>query len=177
MSKPAMLQINARGSWRNVCQLDVADADATDRIMEAAAVLATYSTDKPAVRVVKEEAWVPHAPDALDAGQRLEEGMSNSRTPRAKRHGATQMPSKTFQTQNPGGCPACADRPLKTAARLDVLAASILGSVFGVLGALLLAMPALPGWGFGAFLVSNLGWLTVSAWATRCARSSPSKSP
>ena len=59
MSKPAMLQINARGSWRNVCQLDVADADATDRIMEAAAVLATYSTDKPAVRVVKEEAGYP----------------------------------------------------------------------------------------------------------------------
>ena len=70
--------------------------------------------------------------------------MSNSRTPRAKRHGATQMPSKTFQTQNPGGCPACADRPLKTATRPDVLAVSILGSVFGVLGALLLARPELP---------------------------------
>ena len=89
--------------------------------------------------------------------------MSNSRTPRAKRHGATQMPSKTFQTQNPGGCPACADRPLKTATRPDVLAVSILGSVFGVLGALLLAMPALPAWGFGAFLVSNLAWLVASA--------------
>ena len=73
------------------------------------------------------------------------------------------MPSKTFQTQNPGGCPACADRPLKTATRPDVLAVSILGSVFGVLGALLLAMPALPGWGFGAFLVSNLAWLVASA--------------
>lgn len=55
MSKPAMLQINARGSWRNVCEFDVADADATDRIMEAA-VLATYSTDKPSVRVIKDEA-------------------------------------------------------------------------------------------------------------------------
>ncbi|ADU99789.1 hypothetical protein [Alicycliphilus denitrificans] len=56
MSKPAMLQINARGSWRNVCEFDVADADATDRIMEAAATLAAYSTDKPSVRVVKDEA-------------------------------------------------------------------------------------------------------------------------
>ena len=40
----------------------------------------------------------------------------------------------------------------------------ILGSVFGVLGALLLAMPAMPGWGFGAFIVSNVAWLIVSAW-------------
>jgi len=54
--KPAMLQINARGSWRNVCEFDVADADATDRIMEAAATLAAYSIDKPSVRVVKDEA-------------------------------------------------------------------------------------------------------------------------
>lgn len=55
MSKPATLQINARGSWRNVCEFDVADADATDRIMDAAAVLAVYSTDKPSMRVVKNE--------------------------------------------------------------------------------------------------------------------------
>ena len=41
---------------------------------------------------------------------------------------------------------------------------SSLAAVFGMLGALLLAMPAYPGWGFGAFLVSNIGWLTVSAW-------------
>ncbi len=40
----------------------------------------------------------------------------------------------------------------------------ILGSVFGVLGALLLALPALPGWGFGAFAVSNVAWLAASAW-------------
>lgn len=33
-----------------------------------------------------------------------------------------------------------------------------------LLGALLLAMPALPGWGFGAFALSNLAWLTASAW-------------
>ena len=56
MNKPAMLQINTRGSWRNVCEFDVNDADATDRIMEAAAVLAAYSTEKPSVRVVKDEA-------------------------------------------------------------------------------------------------------------------------
>lgn len=30
-------------------------------------------------------------------------------------------------------------------------------------GALLLAMPSFPGWGFGAFLVSNIGWLVFSA--------------
>jgi len=56
MSKPATLQFNARGSWRNVCQFDVADVDATYRVMEAAAVIATYSTDKPSVRFVKDEA-------------------------------------------------------------------------------------------------------------------------
>lgn len=37
------------------------------------------------------------------------------------------------------------------------------GAVFGIAGAFLLAMPALPGWGFGAFLVSNLCWLAFSA--------------
>ena len=40
---------------------------------------------------------------------------------------------------------------------------AIVASVFGILGALLLAMPALPAWGFGAFLVSNLAWLVASA--------------
>ena len=42
-----------------MCAFDVDDADATDRVMEAAAVLATYSTDKPSVRVVKDEAGYP----------------------------------------------------------------------------------------------------------------------
>ena len=36
------------------------------------------------------------------------------------------------------------------------------GAVLGVLAALLLAMPALPGWGFGAFTLSNLAWLAAS---------------
>ena len=40
---------------------------------------------------------------------------------------------------------------------------STVAAVFGVLGALLLAMPALPGWGFGAFAISNVAWLIVSA--------------
>ena len=39
---------------------------------------------------------------------------------------------------------------------------SIIGSIFGVAGALLLAMPALPAWGFGAFIVSNVAWLIAS---------------
>jgi len=41
---------------------------------------------------------------------------------------------------------------------------STFASLFGVAGALLLALPSYPGWGFGAFLVSNIAWLTVSAW-------------
>ena len=36
-------------------------------------------------------------------------------------------------------------------------------AVFGILGALLLALPAVPGWGLGAFTLSNLAWLWVSA--------------
>lgn len=37
-------------------------------------------------------------------------------------------------------------------------------AVFGMLGAALLASAVHPGLGFAAFLVSNIGWLTVSAW-------------
>lgn len=39
----------------------------------------------------------------------------------------------------------------------------IMGALFGIAGAFLLAMPAVPGWGFGAFLVSNVCWI-VSSW-------------
>ena len=74
------------------------------------------------------------------------------------------MPSKPFQTANPGGCTSCGAGPLKTALPFHVLALSVAGAFFGVLGALLLAMPTLPGWGFGAFAVSNVAWLTASAW-------------
>lgn len=41
--------------------------------------------------------------------------------------------------------------------------AATIAATFGILGALLLAMPALPGWGFGAFVISNVAWLVVSA--------------
>ena len=41
--------------------------------------------------------------------------------------------------------------------------AAAIAATFGILGALLLAMPALPGWGFGAFVISNVAWLLVSA--------------
>jgi hypothetical protein len=44
-----------------------------------------------------------------------------------------------------------------------VLALSILGAFSGMAGALLLAMPAAPGRGFGAFVVSSVAWLVVSA--------------
>ncbi|QIL83981.1 hypothetical protein G7047_19030 [Diaphorobacter sp. HDW4A] len=39
---------------------------------------------------------------------------------------------------------------------------ALIGSIFGILGAVLLAMPALPGYGFGAFVVSNTAWIVVS---------------
>ncbi|MBF9263599.1 hypothetical protein I4I83_02500 [Acidovorax cattleyae] len=41
-------------------------------------------------------------------------------------------------------------------------AASGVGAVCGITGAFLLAMPALPGWGFGAFTISNIAWLVSS---------------
>ena len=46
------------------------------------------------------------------------------------------MPSKTFQTANPGGCTSCGAGPLKTALPFRVLALSVAGAFFGVLGAL-----------------------------------------
>ena len=73
------------------------------------------------------------------------------------------MPSKSFQTQNPGVCRCCGGQPLKTGASLLVSALSILGALFGMAGALLLAMPNAPGRGFGAFVVSSVAWLLVSA--------------
>ena len=56
-----------------------------------------------------------------------------------------------------------ATAPLSAGASFGVRLAAAIAAAFGILGALLLAMPALPGWGFGAFLVSNLAWLIVSA--------------
>ena len=57
MSKPATLQLNARGSWRNVCKFDVADPHACANVMEAGATLAAYSTDKPTVRIVANDGF------------------------------------------------------------------------------------------------------------------------
>ncbi len=43
----------------------------------------------------------------------------------------------------------------------------MLAAMFGILGAILLAlptMPEIPARGFAAFVVSNIGWIIVSAW-------------
>lgn len=81
-------------------------------------------------------------------------------------HQGPQTPSKSFQMENAGGCRICARSAavgaLAEPNEVIVRAASVMGAVFGILGALLLAMPALPGFGFGAFLVSNVAWLIVS---------------
>lgn len=45
---------------------------------------------------------------------------------------------------------------------LDAVVGAV-SAFFGIAGALLLAMPSFPAWGFAAFLVSNLGWLVFSA--------------
>ena len=37
-----------------------------------------------------------------------------------------------------------------------------LSAMSGMAGALLLALPNFPGWGFGAFLFSSIGWLVFS---------------
>lgn len=58
-TKPATLQVNSRGAWRNVCDFDVADEAATGHVMEAAATLATYSLGKTTVRIVKVEDGYP----------------------------------------------------------------------------------------------------------------------
>ncbi len=39
----------------------------------------------------------------------------------------------------------------------------VFGAGFGIAGAFLLALPVPAGWGFGAFLLSNICWLTFSA--------------
>lgn len=52
MNKPAMLQINTSGAWRNVVPFDVADENSTNLIMEAAATLAAHGDGEPTVRIV-----------------------------------------------------------------------------------------------------------------------------
>lgn len=75
-----------------------------------------------------------------------------------------KTPSKSFQTQKAGGCPHCSARPPQSAGGSWVLFASVVASFFGVLGALILAMPKLAAWSFGPFIVSNIAWLVSSAW-------------
>ena len=73
-----------------------------------------------------------------------------------------RTPPKSSQNQNAGegriepSEAAVGDFPLPT------FPVSLIGSIFGILGAVLLAMPALPGYGFGAFVVSNAAWIVVS---------------
>lgn len=55
--KPAKLQINARGAWKDVCRFDVANGSATAHIMDSAATIAAYSTDKCSVRIVTDEVY------------------------------------------------------------------------------------------------------------------------
>lgn len=42
------------------------------------------------------------------------------------------------------------------------IAVETVAALFGIAGALLLAMQIHPAWGFAAFLVSNAGWITFS---------------
>lgn len=58
-AKPATLQINSRGAWRNVCDFDVADEAATSHVLDAAATLVTYSLGKASARIVKVEGGYP----------------------------------------------------------------------------------------------------------------------
>lgn len=55
MSKPATLQINCAGAWRNVCEFDMADNAAMSHVMGAAVALATHGLNQPKVRIVKLE--------------------------------------------------------------------------------------------------------------------------
>ena len=55
-TKSVKLQLNAKGAWKDVCRFDIVDAQATAHIMEAAATIATYATDKPSARIVTADA-------------------------------------------------------------------------------------------------------------------------
>jgi len=70
---------------------------------------------------------------------------------------------KTSQNENTGPCRTQGAESLVGPASFPTFCLSFIAAAFGISGALLLAMPAMPGWGFGAFVVSNLAWLVVSA--------------
>lgn len=77
-----------------------------------------------------------------------------------------EPPSKSFQTENAGGCRAsCRSGLLEALAEPPHLAARIassFGAMCGIVGALMLAMQAMQGWGFMAFALSNVAWLIAS---------------
>ncbi|WP_343590130.1 hypothetical protein [Paracidovorax wautersii] len=78
----------------------------------------------------------------------------------------SEPPSKSFQTENAGGCRASCRSGLLEAlaepANPAVRIASSLGAMCGIVGALMLAMQAMQGWGFMAFALSNVAWLIAS---------------
>ena len=69
MKKPALLQINTAGSWRNVVEFDAADDVATAQIKRAGVALAVYGAGSITLRVVERagahvsptESWTPNA--------------------------------------------------------------------------------------------------------------------
>ncbi len=54
--KPAMLQANVSGGWRNVCRIDCADEVAADAALEAAEKLALASIDQVKLRICIDQA-------------------------------------------------------------------------------------------------------------------------
>ena len=73
-----------------------------------------------------------------------------------------RTPPKTSQTQNTGADSHEGFKGLVGALPLPLTFLSIIGALFGIAGALILALPARPGLGFAAFICSNLAWLIVS---------------
>lgn len=74
-----------------------------------------------------------------------------------------RAPPKTSQTENTGEGSTTGLEGLVGALPFPTLFLSIIGAIFGIAGAAILALPARPGLGFGAFVISNLAWLIVSA--------------
>ena len=76
---------------------------------------------------------------------------------------AMRTPPKSSQNQNAGEGRIEPSEAVVGDSPFPTFFLSIIASVFGIAGALILAMPAKPGLGFGAFVISNLAWIFVSA--------------
>ncbi len=80
--------------------------------------------------------------------------------------GHTQSPARSNNVEQPGVSHCHRSSAVLEAMveppHLAVRMVSALGAAFGIAGAFLIAMPAVPGWGFMAFAVSNIAWLIVS---------------